>query len=643
MITPFTLRVAVPMGLCLLLPSLASAQTFQAPFGPNGTWNVYEVVGTGASFADALTASKAKSDPVDGTVKGTLVSVVSAAENTFINKTVRDGADTWIGLTDREGVAIGAKESQTVPATNQTVGWAWTSGEPFVYKNWGGGEPNDAGAPASGEDATQLRADGQWNDNASGYALNQPVTPTITPGTSGAEAATAFGYVIEYFKGSATPLPGIRLGSVLTQAGSIPGPSGGVGTWGVRELSGITVAGNILDAVNQLKGAAGTSLTAQLPKLDVADPGTNAAGGPAVTGTPAKFLTNGGNVDNIATIAKGTIKVTDAGTYTFQVHSDDGFALRVVGQNFTSVNGAGYMDPVDNSTMVFRNGTGDSDTRGVITLAAGNYAVEFVHFEGGGGAFYEVTSAKGAITNANGAAWIAVGDTTVLAANAQDVVRLTAAATVTNANKTGDNNLATAVAAVEAAITGGTAVSGSFTALNIAEGAMPIATTQADNYATKVTGKISLDNQNGTAGQSLQITFSLRSDDGSSLQILGQDFTKVADFTDSGVATLVDKGGDMTLVADYPTGNTDAFGLITLTEGQTYDLVAYHSEGGGGSSFQLWYAVGDFTGTGFDANAFRVLTTGFAANSGLALVPEPSTTGLFGLAALGLLGRRRRK
>lgn len=640
--SPF-LRIAIPLGLCLLLPSLASAQTFQAPFGPGGTWNVYEVVNAGASFKDALAASQAKVDPVNGTVNGTLVSVVSAAENTFINKTVRNGADTWIGLTDREGVAVGAQESQTVPATNQTVGWAWTSGEPFVYKNWGGGEPNDAGAPATGEDATQLRGDGQWNDNASGYGLNEPSAPTLQPGTSGPEGATAFGYVVEYFKGSATPLPGIRLGSVLTEPGSIPGPGGGVGTWGVREVSGITVAGNIVDAVDQLKSNAGTSLTAQLPKLDVADPATNAAGGPALTGTPANFLTNGGNVDNVATIAKGTIMVTEAGTYTFQVHSDDGFALRVVGQNFTSVNGAGYLDPVDNSTMAFNVGTGDSDTRGVINLAAGEYNLEFVHFEGGGGAFYEVSSAKGAVTNANGAAWLAVGDTTVLAANAQDVVRLTAAATVTNANKPGDNNLATAIASVEAAITGGTAVSGSFKALNISEGAMPIATTQTDNYATKVTGKISLDNQNGTAGENLQITFSLRSDDGSSLQILGQDFTKVSDFSDSGVAVLADKGGDMTLVADYPTGNTDAFGLITLTEGQTYDILAYHSEGGGGSTFQLWYAVGDFTGTGFDGNAFRVLSTGFDANSGLALVPEASTTGLFGLATLGLLSRRRRK
>lgn len=632
-----------PLGLLLLLPSLASADVYQAPFGPGGTWNVYETVGTAATFKDALAAAKAKVDPVNGTVNGTLVSVISQEENNML-RTIRGGADTWIGLSDREGVAPGAQESQTAGTPgNQSSGWAWTSGEPFVYKNWGGGEPNNAG---DAEDAGQLRGDGFWNDNASGYGLNEPSVPVLQTGTSQAEGTAAFGYVIEYFKQSATPIPGIALATVLPAAGTIPGPSGGAGTWGVREVTGITIAGNIVDAVNQLKSNAGTSVTAQLPKLDVGDPQTNGQGGSALTGAVTPFLSNtNGDDNNLATIAKGKISVTQAGTYTFQVHSDDGFALRVVGQEFQSVNGAGYLDPVDKSTMTFNVGTGDANTRGVITLAAGEYDLEFVHFEGGGGAYYEVTSAQGAITDANGAQWTAVGDTTVKGARAADVVRLTGAATVANAAKPGDNNLATATAAIETAIGNNTAVTKAFTTLNIPEADMPIA--DKDNYATKVTGQIKLDDANGTAGEKIKITFNLQSDDGASLRILGQDFTVANDFTGDGVAVLEEVSGDVTLKADYPTGNTNAFGLIELTEGALYDFVAYHSEGGGGSQFQLWYAVGDYTGTGFDPAAFRVLSTGsdaiLAANAGLALVPEPSATGLFGLAALGLLGRRRRK
>ncbi|RYD37206.1 MAG: PEP-CTERM sorting domain-containing protein [Verrucomicrobiaceae bacterium] len=638
-----SLDKAAPLGLLLLLPSLASADFYQAPFGPGGTWNVYETVGTAATFKDALTAAKAKVDPVNGTVNGTLVSVISQGENDML-RTIRGGADTWIGLSDREGVAVGAQESQTAGTPgNASSGWAWTSGEPFVYKNWGGGEPNNAG---DAEDAGQLRGDGFWNDNASGYGLNEPSVPVIQTGTSQAEGTAAFGYVIEYFKQSATPIPGIAMATVLPAAGTIPGPSGGAGTWGVREVTGITIAGNIVDAVNQLKSNAGTSVTAQLPKLDVGDPQTNGQGGSALAGAVTPFLSNTDADDNnLATIAKGKISVTQAGTYTFQVHSDDGFALRVVGQQFDSVNGAGYMDPVDKSTMTFNVGTGDSNTRGVITLAAGEYDLEFVHFEGGGGAYYEVTSAQGAITDANGAQWTAVGDAAVKGARAADVVRLTGAATVANAAKPGDNNLATATAAIEAAIGNNTAVTKAFTTLNIPEADMPIA--NKDNYATKVTGQIRLDDADGTAGEAIKITFNLQADDGASLRILGKDFTVATDFTGDGVAVLEEVSGDTTLKADYPTGNTNAFGLIELTEGELYDFAAYHSEGGGGSQFQLWYAVGDYTGTGFDPAVFRVLSTGsdaiLAANAGLALVPEPSTTGLFGLAALGLLGRRRRK
>lgn len=635
---------AAPLGLLLALPSLASADVFQAPFGPGGTWNLYETVGTGATFKDALANAQSKKDPVTNTISGTLVSITSEKENNFIRNLVGFG-DSWIGLTDREGVAPGAQESQTVPATNQTVGWAWTSGEAYSYKNWGGGEPNNAG---SAEDAGQLRGgDGQWNDNASGYGLNEPSAPVLQPGTSTLEGNATFGYVVEYFTGSTTPYAGVALGSVLPAAGSIAGPSGGVGTWGVREVTGTTATGNIAAAVNALKTNAGTSITGSLPKLNVGDPQTNGQGGSALGGPTTPFLSDTSADDNnVLTIAKGRINVTEAGTYTFQVHSDDGFALRVAGQSFTSANGAGYVDPADSSTIVFPIGTGDSNTRGVITLPAGQYDLEFVHFEGGGGSYYEVTSAKGAITDPNGAQWIAVGDTTVKGASAQDVVRLTAAATITNANKPGDNNLATAMAAVDAAIAGGTAVSKTVTALNVAEGEMPIATTQTDNYATKVTGSLRVDNTNGIAGEQLEITFSLRCDDGASLQILGQDFTTVTDFTGDGNAVLVDVNGDGTMKADYGTGNTNAFGLIKLTEGQVYDFLSYHSEGGGGSTYQLWYAMGDQTAAGFDPAIFRVLSTNdtiLAANSGLALVPEPSTTGLLSLGALGLLGFRRRK
>ena len=116
------------------------------------------------------------------------------------------------------------------------------------------------------------------------------------------------------------------------------------------------------------------------------------------------------------------------------------------------------------------------------------------------------------------------------------------------------------------------------------------------------------------------------------------------DFSGDGVAALVDVSGDMSLTADYFTGNTNAFGLITLAEG-TYDFESYMFEGGGGADQETWFAIGDKTATGFDGT-FAPLSTslgGVEANQGFQLVPEPSTYVLAAFGAVGLIGFMRRR
>ena len=101
----------------------------------------------------------------------------------------------------------------------------------------------------------------------------------------------------------------------------------------------------------------------------------------------------------------------------------------------------------------------------------------------------------------------------------------------------------------------------------------------------------------------------------------------------------------VTLTADYFTGNTNAFGRITLTEG-AYDFESLMFEGGGGADQEVWWAVGDKTGTGFDSSFVPLSTSiGTEANEGWVLVPEPSTYALASIGALGLIGliRRRKK
>jgi hypothetical protein len=630
--------------LCFGVSATALGQssfTFQAPTGPGGTWNIYRLESGGLTFKDASSAANATVDPIDGTLSGRLVSINDAVENTTVwNMSGR--TDTWIGLTDREGAAPGATEA----GTSTTTGFAWTSGEPYTYQNWGGGEPNDAGMA---EDAGHIRGDGMWNDNKSGYGLDDPIAPVLVPGSSSDEsvAAPAFRYVVEWPTELAAPAAGIRAATFLPSPGSLPGPSGNASGWGIREIKDLPGSANIIDAIQKATSGMGTFTDGTHAILDVTDPETNANGGPILSSPPLPYLTNTAADDNdIITIAKGRVHVPESGTYTVQVRSDDGFALRIPGQTFTSINGGNAsrgIDPMDPSTMFFYHGTGDADARGVITLDAGVYDVEFINWEGGGGAFYEVTTGTGDSPTT----WLpmgAGGSTPFI----HNTVQLSAAATlITAAEGAGltANNISEARALIDAAETAGTANIGTTTIARVGDG-QPVgfpAGTPADEFASLVRGNLLVDNDNGTPDEEITLTFGLFSDDGHQFRILGQDFDAAADFSDSGDAALVDVAGDMALTADYFTGNTNAFGLITLLEG-TYDFESLMFEGGGGADQEVWWALGDKLATGFDSTFVPLSTSiGTEANVGWGLVPEPSTYALAVIGALGLMGLVRRR
>lgn len=72
---------------------------------------------------------------------GHLVTITSASENNFVFNTWPSG---WIGFNDE------SIEGQ----------WRWVTGEPVLYTNWNGGEPNNAG----NEDYAQFVSGGRWND-----------------------------------------------------------------------------------------------------------------------------------------------------------------------------------------------------------------------------------------------------------------------------------------------------------------------------------------------------------------------------------------------------------------------------------------------------------------------------------------------
>ncbi|MCO6464895.1 MAG: lamin tail domain-containing protein, partial [Saprospiraceae bacterium] len=97
-------------------------------------------------------------------VNGTMLSIGSADENTFIVNAMRNAGYTtdfriWIGLTDDEN--YGGTEA----GSNQVNGWVWASGEPVNYTNWNNGEPNNSGNEDYVEMFGNLTNPGVWNDS----------------------------------------------------------------------------------------------------------------------------------------------------------------------------------------------------------------------------------------------------------------------------------------------------------------------------------------------------------------------------------------------------------------------------------------------------------------------------------------------
>ena len=361
-------------------------------FGPGNTWNVYEVI-TGPAVTWDQARVNAAATSFNGT-PGRLVSIHSVQENTFVGF-VAPG-DLWIGLTDSDQTSTldGFNPGGTEAGTNPNGGWRWVSGEAFSYQAFGTGEPNDVG----GEDAVHKRGDGLWNDHQAGPSLGQ--------------GGHTLGYVIEYPTAAAnSPVAGISENI---------GGQGGQGYWDVREVRGVTDNPNInslqtaIGVLRQDNATPGTlsRTSGQVPYIDFADP--ESAGGQGFPTGTQTFLSNTAADDqDFALIANATIDVPQTGQYTFHVQSDDGFALRIAGANFSinasSQDGGGAF-VVSGDTVIFNSPTGNSNTFALTNLTQGLHDIEFLFFEDGGGAFVELSSALGNFSAFDANAFDRVGD-----------------------------------------------------------------------------------------------------------------------------------------------------------------------------------------------------------------------------------------
>ncbi len=200
----------------------------------------------------------------------------------------------------------------------------------------------------------------------------------------------------------------------------LPGPGGEDGAFGVRYVWG---TGTSLASLELAVAAVETAATVEFAGgiFDTVHPFINHGDGlgffpndepypDEVLADPLGLWTD----EDFVQFAKGTIRVASGGDFTFGIHTDDGFAFRIFGAEFTSATGNGRIDPGAGNTVIHPSTTGDSSTRAVVALAAGDYDIEFLWYERGGGDYGELYVARGTFAgDGDTADWELVGDPAV--------------------------------------------------------------------------------------------------------------------------------------------------------------------------------------------------------------------------------------
>lgn len=229
-----------------------------------------------------------------------------------------------------------------------------------------------------------------------------------------------------------TPAP--PLAAARTWPATIPGPLGTANAWGVRTFlnDGINNAETFDGMMDFLANSSDrtptltpdTVVDSQEQYLNFYDPATNGPtnavvpGGRPFPGDALSTATNGGTArddNHVITSAHGTITITEESDYTFNIRGDDGCMFRIkraeggAPPKFVAV-ANGQVDAAQQNIVYFFNPTGDTNVRAVTHLTPGTYKLEYATWEGGGGFWYQVSSAKGYFLNdGDTTAWRAIG------------------------------------------------------------------------------------------------------------------------------------------------------------------------------------------------------------------------------------------
>ncbi|UCG58406.1 MAG: tandem-95 repeat protein [Phycisphaerales bacterium] len=181
---------------------------------------------------------------------------------------------------------------------------------------------------------------------------------------------------------------------------SLDVPHGGDGFWGIREVIDNGFIWSTRDAIKSLISGTGTIVHYTAPWINICDSGDcGDFGGDALFGVVQQGFKQHGFVDDLSLLARGTIWVEQAGTYTIDVLSDDGFQVCVKGEGATNpkiVYGDGEEVYYTNGVgMRFPGTRGADHTGGTVYLTEGCHDIELTYFERDGGAGVELSCALG--------------------------------------------------------------------------------------------------------------------------------------------------------------------------------------------------------------------------------------------------------
>lgn len=318
---------------------------------------------------------------------GHLVTIGDERENRVVQG-LGGSNDKWLGLTDSESVSLidafdlstlgtfeaGDTSSLPLPPPNTApgvgergAGFAWITGEPFLYQRWNSGTPSNSIA-TGGSDAVRMNTAGQWVDEWAGSTLGQN------------DALRR--YVVEF-------------DITLTQNRF---------QWIERQPAASFNGGNVnvlaqaISLMSLPDGHVDIDVQLEADVYVISHHDLDLGGGfDRITRSPFLSDVVGTNDDDFAIKATAMVEIPEAGDWTFAIMAGDGFRLSIGDNLFSSAGGSMPSGPAkltraaDGTLTAAPGGSGDT----FYFPTAGVYPLELITFEADMFAFIQLLGAQG--------------------------------------------------------------------------------------------------------------------------------------------------------------------------------------------------------------------------------------------------------